>query len=598
MRSHGRRVPDARPHDGPASRINRRARHLVSAKKLVISRAMTRDEPTRRPAPLLAPHRRRSRSSRRPRPVGPRRSIAPRCAPRSTPQVRPAIPADSMWHCASNGTRSPAPGPMRTSRAAATASSTIRTRPSAEPWRAASAGSRTSLRRLQDQAARGDRPADDQRRALHGDLRRPMRRAERAARRRDHAGRPRHRRRPGTGRRPSRHPAPPLVLCVRHCDGAYYPLATDVPPDRLGDMDRLCQAQCPAAASSAYAGRDSDDIADATAVDGTRYSDLPTAFQFRKGATETCACRAPNQSWAEALAGRRGHARAAQGRRHRYAGPVGRTMARPVSPPDRPDPAVEVVAVPGRRRRKTTPPRRSWSPRRRGPSAARSRPRPHAAVPAIRRRRSSAADQRQEVLEVGSGIARRQGQAQGVEQRPALAARLRPSAPRSRRPRSSSVPGLRRQQRRRPGEEVWRPRRAAGRSVLDDAPPFGRLGETREVAPHRVPERLGLRRRRCRSRASRSATAAKGRPCSVLAESACSSASSNRAGVRDRCAEIEAGRRGRRARPRAAPPPRTRSAPPWRRPPGPRRRRPAARRSTARRSVSTGPRREAVISRL
>ncbi len=191
------------------------------------------------------------------------------------------------------------------------------------------AGLETSLQRLQDQAARGDPPADDHQRALTEAYNAQC----------------------GTERAgletmpvsPDIVPAPetpatlptsrsPVVLCVRQCDGAYYPLATDVPSDRLGDMDRLCQAQCPAAASTAYAGRDSDDIAGATATDGTRYADLSTAFQFRKSSTSTCACRAPNQSWAEALAG-------AEAMLEPHKGDVTVTpalaaeMARPVSPP-------------------------------------------------------------------------------------------------------------------------------------------------------------------------------------------------------------------------------------------------------------------------
>ena len=92
------------------------------------------------------------------------------------------------------------------------------------------------------------------------------------------------------------------VVCVRHCDGAFYPLAVDVPSDRMPDMDRICQAQCPSAESSAYAGSDGD-VGNATASDGSPYSALPAAFYYLKGTGKTCACRAPNQSWAEALAG-------------------------------------------------------------------------------------------------------------------------------------------------------------------------------------------------------------------------------------------------------------------------------------------------------
>ena len=92
------------------------------------------------------------------------------------------------------------------------------------------------------------------------------------------------------------------VLCVRHCDGAFYPLAVNVASDRMPDMDRICQAQCPSAESSAYAGGDGD-VAGTTATDGSSYSALPTAFKYLQGPTQACTCRAPHQSWAEALAG-------------------------------------------------------------------------------------------------------------------------------------------------------------------------------------------------------------------------------------------------------------------------------------------------------
>ncbi len=160
------------------------------------------------------------------------------------------------------------------------------------------------LQRLQDQAARGDPAADEHRRVLQDSYAAECS-ADRAAIDSPSGTMPVD---PDAAPTPEA-PAPtlasksPVVLCVRHCDGAYYPLAADVPSDHLGDMDRICQAQCPAAASSAYAGRDADDIAAATAADGTRYADLSTAFQFRKGPSGTCACRAPKQSWAEALAG-------------------------------------------------------------------------------------------------------------------------------------------------------------------------------------------------------------------------------------------------------------------------------------------------------
>ena len=212
------------------------------------------------------------------------------------------------------------------------------------------------LQRLQDQAARGDPAADDHRRALTETYNAQCT-TERAGLETAPETMPVN---PDTVPEPEA-PAPlqtsrsPVVLCVRHCDGAYYPLATDVPSDRLGDMDRLCQAQCPASASSAYAGRDSEDIASATATDGTRYADLSTAFQFRKSTTSTCACRAQNQSWAEALAG-------AEAILEPHKGDVTVTpalaaeMARPVSPPLPASSTAKAPSSPRKASRKSTPP--------------------------------------------------------------------------------------------------------------------------------------------------------------------------------------------------------------------------------------------------
>lgn len=161
-----------------------------------------------------------------------------------------------------------------------------------------------ALRHLQDRAARGD-PADDERRRTLQKRFDDACRFERASTDPSVVTMPVD---PGPSPDPDA-PAPAsparsaVVLCVRHCDGAYYPLAADIASDRLGDMDRICQAQCPAAESSAYAGHDADDVAGALASDGTRYTDLAAAFQFRKGTSQACACRAPKQSWAETLAG-------------------------------------------------------------------------------------------------------------------------------------------------------------------------------------------------------------------------------------------------------------------------------------------------------
>ena len=144
------------------------------------------------------------------------------------------------------------------------------------------------------------------------------------------------------------------VLCVRHCDGAFYPLAVDVAPDRMPDMDRICQAQCPSAESSAYAGGDGE-VAGTAASDGTLYSALPTAFKYLQGPSPTCSCRAPHQSWAAALAGAEALLQSQKGDVTVTAA-LAASMARPAALPSSPPVAGKPAPVaPKRSKVKTTP---------------------------------------------------------------------------------------------------------------------------------------------------------------------------------------------------------------------------------------------------
>ena len=92
------------------------------------------------------------------------------------------------------------------------------------------------------------------------------------------------------------------VICVRQCDGAFYPLAVDVSPDRLDGLDQICKAQCPNAQASAYSLRADEEIGQAVAADGSTYQALPSAFAYQKATVPACSCRAANASWAETLA--------------------------------------------------------------------------------------------------------------------------------------------------------------------------------------------------------------------------------------------------------------------------------------------------------
>jgi hypothetical protein len=88
------------------------------------------------------------------------------------------------------------------------------------------------------------------------------------------------------------------LVCVRSCDGFYFPLH-NVP--RGANPDEMCRALCPGTEASAFR-MSGDDIGGAVSVRGRAYSSLPAAFKYRTKFDASCSCRKPGESWAEALA--------------------------------------------------------------------------------------------------------------------------------------------------------------------------------------------------------------------------------------------------------------------------------------------------------
>jgi hypothetical protein len=104
-------------------------------------------------------------------------------------------------------------------------------------------------------------------------------------------------------------PEPPIAnasgtyktLCVRTCDGYYFPISYSTVPGRFADDERACQRMCPAAEVQLYSHRSSEEVSQAVSLSGRPYTQLPTAFAYRKQFNPSCSCRAPGQSWADAL---------------------------------------------------------------------------------------------------------------------------------------------------------------------------------------------------------------------------------------------------------------------------------------------------------
>jgi hypothetical protein len=79
------------------------------------------------------------------------------------------------------------------------------------------------------------------------------------------------------------------TLCVRSCDGYYFPISTVTSRGNFARDDAVCQSLCPAAALYAHsAGSESESMY--RVADGRSYKELETAFVYRKTYNPACTC--------------------------------------------------------------------------------------------------------------------------------------------------------------------------------------------------------------------------------------------------------------------------------------------------------------------
>jgi hypothetical protein len=91
------------------------------------------------------------------------------------------------------------------------------------------------------------------------------------------------------------------TVCVRTCDGFYFPVSYATSPARFGDDEQTCKSLCPAAEATLFTHRSNEDMSRAVSVNGQPYSALPNAFKYRQAFNPSCACKAQGQTWADAL---------------------------------------------------------------------------------------------------------------------------------------------------------------------------------------------------------------------------------------------------------------------------------------------------------
>jgi hypothetical protein len=93
------------------------------------------------------------------------------------------------------------------------------------------------------------------------------------------------------------------AVCVRSCDGAFFPVSYSASQGRLTGLEDMCRALCPNADVSLYTYPPSGQIEQAVSINGAKYMDSPNALKYRQSVDPTCSCKRKGESWADALAG-------------------------------------------------------------------------------------------------------------------------------------------------------------------------------------------------------------------------------------------------------------------------------------------------------
>ncbi len=84
------------------------------------------------------------------------------------------------------------------------------------------------------------------------------------------------------------------TLCVRKCDGYYFPISFSTVPARFTADEQTCQSMCPATEAALYIYRNpGEEVNQMVSLAGEPYSALPTAFLYRKEYDAACTCGRP-----------------------------------------------------------------------------------------------------------------------------------------------------------------------------------------------------------------------------------------------------------------------------------------------------------------
>ncbi len=94
------------------------------------------------------------------------------------------------------------------------------------------------------------------------------------------------------------------AVCVRTCDGSFFPVSYSGAGSRADSLEEVCRSLCPNTDVALYSFPFGGTINQAvSASTGEPYVDMPNALKYLQTYDASCSCRRKGQSWADALAG-------------------------------------------------------------------------------------------------------------------------------------------------------------------------------------------------------------------------------------------------------------------------------------------------------
>jgi hypothetical protein len=128
------------------------------------------------------------------------------------------------------------------------------------------------------------------------------------------------------------------AVCVRTCDGFFFPITYSTYANRLAQDATQCQANCAAPAELYVYRNPGQEIDQAISLNGTAYKDLPAAFKYRKAYVKGCSCKEAEYNPTEIEAAQKADAAAVPSK------PGGKKKPQAAAPAAAPAPPAEAEA--------------------------------------------------------------------------------------------------------------------------------------------------------------------------------------------------------------------------------------------------------------